>query len=194
MDKANKSEAMELAMEMGSDTADAMSLVADLVDEFPFVGPILKTLKALRDTADTVTSNREELAALQERCAYLTACAIAEQRRRHSSSEIIDVSPLVEVVNDVERLAERCGRRGRFQRVMKAGRDKGAMDALHRRLGALTGDMGLAGTVVVEGKVDHITKLMVSQCHWTVWSYVINKTCYHIYGSFSSSCGIQRAR
>lgn len=90
---------------------------------------------------------------MQDRCSYLTACVIVKLQQ---SSSMLDVAPLVECVEEVERLVGQCGRRGRFGRVIKAEHDKHEIANLHGRMGHLTQDMGLGGIVVVHGKVDNL--------------------------------------
>lgn len=131
----------------------------DMGEHWPLVEPVLATLKALREKIDTLKSNREELAALHERCSYMAACVIVKRRQ---GSSVINVEPLVKRVEEVERLVERCGRRGIFMRVLKAESDKAEIAKLHARIGDLTGDMGLAGIASVDEKVEDLTTMLVS--------------------------------
>lgn len=151
------SEAARLALRIGWVTADTASALADVGEGLPWVGGLLTVVRTIRDKVDTAISNKSELKELQERCTYLTACVIV--RCRQSSSEI-NVSPLVDCVTHVQRVVEGCSRRGRFTRVIKSKEDKDEIAELHGRLGKLTRDMGLAGVVVVEGKVDNLNGLL----------------------------------
>eukprot|EP00903_Cladosiphon_okamuranus_P018859 g17347.t1 len=64
-------QAANLALGMGSNAADAISLAAELGEELPFISPVLKTLTAIREKVETVKSNREELKALEVSCEAL---------------------------------------------------------------------------------------------------------------------------
>lgn len=59
-------QAASLALKMGSAAVDTITFMADLGEELPVIKPVLKTLEAVREKVETVKSNREELAALQE--------------------------------------------------------------------------------------------------------------------------------
>ncbi|CAN0402751.1 unnamed protein product, partial [Ectocarpus sp. 8 AP-2014] len=110
-------------------------------------------LTAIREKVKTVTSNREDLAALRERCAYITACVIVKFRK--GSSEL-DVAPLEDCIRAAAALVEHCGRRGKLLRVLKASSDRGEIAALNTRIRALESDIGLAGITVVGRKIDDL--------------------------------------
>lgn len=151
-------EAAQLALQIGSAASDAASLVADLGQELPLVQPVFNTLKAVQEKMGTVTSNREELTALYDRCAYITACVLVKCRRNSSQ---LDTRPLEECFEAVGRLVECCGRRGALSRVLTAESDRREIAGLHDRIGDITGDMDLAGIATVEGKVDDLKGLLV---------------------------------
>lgn len=154
------SDAAQLALDIGSAASDAASLVVDLGQELPLVNPVLKALMAVREKVDTVTSNREELAALYDRCTYITACVLVKCRRNSSSQ--LDTRPLEECVEAVGKLVDRSGRRWTLSRALWTGSDKLEIAGLHDRIGDLTGDMGLEGIATVEEKVDDLQGVLVS--------------------------------
>lgn len=135
-------EATQLAARMGSAAADAISFVTDLGEELPLLQPVLKTLKAIREKVEIAKSNREDLEALHQRCAHITACFIVKCRR--DSSEL-DVAPLEDCVQTVGRAVDRFSRRGKLRRVLKASSDRDEILRLKERIGDLEGDLSLAG-------------------------------------------------
>lgn len=149
--------AANLALRMGWATADAATVIADVGEGLPWVGGVLTTVRTIRDKVETATSNKIELDSLQERCTYMIACVIVKCQR--CSSEI-DVNPLIQCVRQVDRVVERCGRRGRFTRFIRSKEDKDEITELHHRLGNLTTDLSLSGIVAVEGKVDNLKGLL----------------------------------
>ena len=157
-------EAANLALRIGSNAMDTISFAADLGEELPLVSPVLKTLTAIRETVETVKINQEELAALEERCTYVTACVVVKCRENPSSE--IDLSPLEGCVQAVGDLVRHCGRRGCYRRCVKASGDRDEIAGLNARIDRLTGDLGLVGIAVLEGKADNITRMLVS-----VYSY-----------------------
>ncbi|CAM9378410.1 unnamed protein product, partial [Hapterophycus canaliculatus] len=144
-------EAAKLAWKIGSAAADVVSFMTELGDELPLLQPVLGTLAIIREKVETVQSILEESPALGERCIYLTACVVVKCRR--VSSEF-DVAPLDDCLREVATFVERCGRRGRVSRVLKASHDKAEIGRLNARLDRLTNDLGLAGIATVEQKVD----------------------------------------
>ncbi|CAN0097180.1 unnamed protein product, partial [Ectocarpus sp. 12 AP-2014] len=50
--------AAKLALKMGSGAADTIVLMADLGEEFPYLGSVLKTLTAIRETVEDVKKTR----------------------------------------------------------------------------------------------------------------------------------------
>lgn len=156
-------EAGRLALTIGSassKTSDAASFVADLGDKFPVIGPTFEILNSIREKVSRVKCNREELAALHERCTYVTACTIVKCQRSEPLA-VLDVAPLEECVKAVEKFAERCRRRKKLTTVLKAARDRSEIASLHWRIVDLAADMGLVGIVAVEEKVDNLRGLLV---------------------------------
>lgn len=153
-------EAAKLAVKIGSTASDVASFVADVGEDFPLIHVVLKTLNNIRGTVDTLKQNREALQALHERCACIIACVVVKCRRSPRSE--IDVTPLVERIKEVERMVQRHSRRNWLSRFMKASGDKEDIAHLHDCIGELTDDMGLAGTIAVERKVDDMKGLLVS--------------------------------
>ncbi|CAM9324987.1 unnamed protein product [Ectocarpus sp. 13 AM-2016] len=149
--------AAKCAREVGSAAVDAVSFVAELGEGLPLFQPVVKTLTAIREKVKTVTSNREDLAALGERCVYITACVIVKFRK--GSSEL-DVAPLEDCIRAAGVLVEHCGRRGKLLRVVKASSDRGEIAALNTRIRALESDMGLAGITVVGRKIDDLKTIV----------------------------------
>ncbi|CAM9624682.1 unnamed protein product, partial [Ectocarpus sp. 6 AP-2014] len=135
-------EAAKIASKIGSAAADAILFVADLGEELPLLQPVFRTLRIIREKVETVKSNPEDLTVLHQRCTYITACFIV--KRRHGSSDL-DVAPLEDCVNVVEKFVERYRKRGKISRVLKAIGDKGDMVRLKERLRDLEGDLSLAG-------------------------------------------------
>lgn len=153
-------EAGDLALRMGSNAADTVSFVAKLGEELPLISPVLKTLAAVREKVETVRSNQEELKALGQRCSYATACVVVKCRK-NSRSEM-DLTPLKDCVEAVWKFVERCSRRSKVSRVLKASSDKDEIAGLHACVDRLTGDSGLAGIAVLEGKADDLKEMLVS--------------------------------
>ncbi|CAM9184093.1 unnamed protein product, partial [Ectocarpus sp. 4 AP-2014] len=150
-------EAARLALEISSTIADAVSCAVDLGEELPVVKPVFKTLKAIHTTVETVKNNREELAALEQRCTYITACFVVKCRLNESD---VDVAPLEDCVEAAKSFAERCSRRGKVSRVLKASSDKSEIARINSSVDHLTTDLGLAGIAVLEGKVDEMKKTL----------------------------------
>lgn len=149
-----------LALKMGAAGGGMITFMAGLGEELPVVGPLLKTLMTIREKVETVKSNREELAALQERCTYIMACFIVKCRRNPSSE--IDVDPVEGCVEGALEFVERCSQRGKVSRVLKASGDKDEIAALNTRMDRATGDLGLVGIAVLEGKADNMKTMLVS--------------------------------
>lgn len=167
--------AAKCAREVSSAAVDAVSFVAELGEGLPLFQPVLKTLTAIRENVKTVISNREDLAALRERCAYITACVIVKFRK--GSSEL-DVAPLEDCIRAAGTLVDHCGRRGKLLRVVKASSDRGEIAALNTRIRALESDMGLAGISVVGRKIDDLKTIMVrTQLHLETFSTGENLDC-----------------
>ncbi|CAM9205126.1 unnamed protein product [Ectocarpus sp. 13 AM-2016] len=140
-------EAAKIAAKIGSAAADVVLFVADLSEEIPLLQPVLRTLRIVREKVETVKSNPEDLTVLHQRCTYITACFIV--KCRHGSSDL-DVAPLEDCVNAVEKFVERYRKRGKISRVLKAIGDKGDMVRLKERLRDLEGDLSLAGIASLE--------------------------------------------
>ncbi|CAM9662115.1 unnamed protein product, partial [Pylaiella littoralis] len=154
-------EAARVALTMGSTVVDVVSFMGDLGEELPVIKPVLKTLKVIREKVETVKKNREDLGSLEVRCTYLTACVIVKCRQQPSLG--MDVTPLVDCVEDARKFVERCGsRRHQVSNFMKASSDKGEIAGLNARVDRLTGDLGLAGIAVLNGKVD-VMKAMLER-------------------------------
>lgn len=156
--------AANLALKMGSTAGDAITFMAELGEKFPFIGPVLGTIKAIREKVETVNRNREELAALEQRCTYITACVIEKHSRSKATSEV-DVTPLRACIEAVDAFVVVCGRsnrRGPFRRIAKASDDKNAISGLNARVDRLTGDLGLSAIVITENKVDKVKEMLVS--------------------------------
>ncbi len=119
-----------------------MLFVADLGEEFPLLQPVLKTLKGIREKIEAAKTNPEELAALHERCAFITACFIVKCRQNSSD---LDVAPLENCVKEIGNAVERCSRRSAVSRILRASTDKADILRLKERLRELEGDLSLAG-------------------------------------------------
>lgn len=176
---ADAAEAARLALAMSppsaeSDTSSLMPLVSNLCKELPSMQPVLESLKATRRHLDAVRENMEALEALQERCTFITACVLV--RCRHSSMSkqpvVVDVSPLIGCVEEIERLGNCCGGGGegsgdgreRCPTPWGLGVDvvKEEIEKLGSRVGGMTREMGLADVTSVERKVDDLSGLVVS--------------------------------
>lgn len=153
-------QAAKIALRIGTNAADAISFAADLGEELPFIGPVLGTLKAIREKVETVKNNREELTALEVRCTYVTACVVVKCRGNPLSE--IDVAPLEACVGAVRKFVERCGGRGRVRRVLKASSDMDEIAGLNALVDRVTGALGMAGIAVLEGKADEMKAMLVS--------------------------------
>lgn len=154
---AAATDAKTLALMIGSAAADAMLFVADLSEELPLLQPVLKTLRGIREKVETAKSNPEDLAALHQRCSFLTACFVV--KCRHNSSDL-DVTLLEDCVKEVEEVVKRCSRRGTVSRILRASSDKGEILRLKERLGDLEGDLSLAGIALLVS----VALVFVSPC------------------------------
>ena len=152
-------EAARLALKMGLATADAVVFMAELGEELPVINPVLKTLRTVRETVETLKSNREELAAIEKRCTYMTACVIVKFRQNPNSGT--NVGPLEECVEATKNFVVRCSRRGKVSRVLKASSDKGEIAGLNARIDRLTSDLGLSGIATVIGEVTDLKGLFL---------------------------------
>lgn len=158
-------EAKNLAARISSDAADAISFAAELGEEIPILDTALKSLRIIREMTETMSNHREELRALQERCAYVTACVIVKCRRTPASG--VDPTLLEDCVDCVEAVfffAERCNRRSKLARVVTASRDKSEIARLNARIDSLTVVLGLASIANLEGKTDDIKVKPKSFC------------------------------
>ena len=153
-------EAARLALKMGLAAADAVVFMAELGEELPVINPVLKTLRTVRETVETLKSNREELAAIEKRCTYMTACVIVKFRQNPNSGT--NVGPLEECVKATEDFVVRCSRRGKVSRLLKASSDKGEIARSNARIDRLTSDLGLSGIATVFGEVADLKGLLVS--------------------------------
>ena len=153
-----------LALRIGSAVSDLTSFVVDIGQDFPLIYVVLKTLKHIRETMDTIKSNQAALDALHERCACITACVIVKCRRSPPSE--VDITPLVERIQEVHELVERFSLRKRFSRMVNASSDKVEILRMHERIGELTDDIGLAGILAVERDVNDLKRLLVSCITW----------------------------
>ncbi|CAN0332873.1 unnamed protein product [Ectocarpus fasciculatus] len=150
--------AAKLALKMGSAAADTITFMADLGEELPFLRPVLKTLKAIRETVEDVTNNKEELQALHRRCVYLTACVVMKSRQ--SSCSEMDVTPLEECLEAAGAIVKRCGRRGKMKGMLKASSDKGEIARMKTDMRDLEADLSLAGVAILEGKTSDLTAMV----------------------------------
>lgn len=67
----SNAEEKELTLTIGSTAADAVFFAAGLGEELPLTAPLLSTLSSTDEQVETERRYREELIALQERCAYI---------------------------------------------------------------------------------------------------------------------------
>lgn len=102
------SEATKFALRMGLAVSEVISFVVELCEGCPMINLVFDTLEAIREKIGDATSYERDLTLLEERCSYFTACAIARGR---SYASRVDLRPLVELVEDVESLVEKCGQR-----------------------------------------------------------------------------------
>lgn len=166
-DAAGKAAA--IALKLGSSAADAISFAADVGEEVPLIGPVLKALTAIREQVETVKNSREQLAALEERCTYVAAFVVVKFKENRGSR--MDVTLLEDCVKDVRRVVERCRRRGRVWRVIKASSDTAEIAKLNACIDRLAGDFGLASFAILERKVNELKAKLVSflwqhHVHW----------------------------
>eukprot|EP00752_Nemacystus_decipiens_P008592 g7671.t2 len=148
-------EVKRVVRNMGSTVVDIVDFTHEFGGDVPVVGAVLKTLTTIREKAETVQSNMEELKELEKRCTYVTARVIV--KLRHNSGLEMDVTPLESCVTAAEEFIERCGRRGWCGRCTKASSDKDEIAKLNVRVDRLIGDMGLAAIANVGAKIDGLT-------------------------------------
>ncbi|CAM9248138.1 unnamed protein product [Ectocarpus sp. 4 AP-2014] len=146
-------EAANLALKMGSAAVDMISFIEGFGGELPVIGTVLKTLTAMRETVETVQQNRDELAALEKRCTYMTACVIVKFRQTPHAGSGPNVTPLEDCVMEAEKFAERRKKRRMVWKIVKAFGVKDELDTLNARIDRLVGDLGLAGIATVLGEV-----------------------------------------
>ncbi|CBJ27327.1 conserved unknown protein [Ectocarpus siliculosus] len=157
-------EAANLALKMGSTAVDMISFVhRGDGGELPVVGTVLKTLTAMRETVETVQQNRDELAALEKRCTYMTASVIVKFRQIPQPGSGLDVTPLKDCVVVAEKFAERCKKRRMRWEIVKAFSVKDELATLNARIDRLVGDLGLAGIATVLGEVADLKGMMLEQ-------------------------------
>lgn len=135
---------------MGPAATNAIEVMAELGEELPFLNPVLGTIKGIREIVESVQRHQDELAALEERCTYFTACVIEKHRLMPTLEK--DVTPLKNCVDAVEAFVKLCGRGDRLGSLVKACNDKNEIAGLHARIDRLAGDLQLAGIVPLEEK------------------------------------------
>ncbi|CAM9799147.1 unnamed protein product [Ectocarpus sp. 8 AP-2014] len=143
---------------MGSAAADTIALMANLGEEFPYLGPVLKTLTAIRETVENVQNNKEELQTLHRRCVYLTACVVV--KRRQSSCSEMDVTPLEQCLEAAGAIVKRCGGRGKMKGMLKASSDKDEIARMKADIRDLEVDLSLAGVAILEGKTSDLRAMV----------------------------------
>ncbi|CAN0303627.1 unnamed protein product, partial [Ascophyllum nodosum] len=153
-------EAVNLAVRMGSATADLASVVAELSEELPMASTGLKTLKAIHSKVETVKSNKEEITTLKKRCDYITACVIINHKRFPSFAT--DIAPLEQCLLDVDQFVERCSRRRPISRCFLSRKDREDTQNLYRRLGDARDDMGLASIATLEAMIHDLSAQMIT--------------------------------
>lgn len=132
-DNTTLPEVIRLALDLWSASLDVASLVAEWAEELPYAEVVLKTLRAIHDKAEQVRTNKEGILDLKKRCAYVTAYLFVKHKNKRTATDV-DLKPMEELLRDAEELVERCGSRGRCERVLKATRDKNDIEKLRRRL------------------------------------------------------------
>lgn len=154
-------ETAKLAVKIGSAAVDAITVLASLGEELPVLEPLLKTLRIIRETMETVKSNGEKLARLEERCTYLMANVVVRRRKNIPASEI-DVFRLEECIKMVDKLVSACSERGKLSRVLKAKEVDREISDLNVRIDSLTSDMGLVVGATAIVKIDALAASVVS--------------------------------
>ncbi|CAM9765044.1 unnamed protein product [Ectocarpus sp. 12 AP-2014] len=114
---------------------------------------VLKTLTAMRGAVETVQQNRDELAALEKRCTYMTACVIVKFRQIPHAGSGPNVTPLEDCVTEAEKFAERRKKRRMIWKIVKVFSIKDELATMNTRIDRLLGDLGLAGIATVLGEV-----------------------------------------
>lgn len=148
----------ELVREMSSVAADSIMFVAEIGEELPVFRTVLRTLSTVGDKVKAARSNPDDLAALHNRCTYITAYVINKYRQ---GSFDLDVTPLEECITAVGRFVDRCSRRGMVTRVLKASGDRDEIAGLKERVEDLERDLGLAGLVTVGERLDDLKALLL---------------------------------
>lgn len=158
-------EAANLALRIGSDAVDAISFMAEIGEELPFIKPVFGTLKAIRGAVETVKNNRKELESLERRCTYLTACVIV--KTKHSAGPQMDVAPLEGFLKEVESVVDRFSTRrrttrGKVKGVWKASGDKEEITRLKEGMRDLEADLNAAGIATLAEKTGTLEERLVS--------------------------------
>lgn len=155
-------EAAKRALKVGSAMANAITFGVELGQELPFVGPVLKTMNALREKASTVKRNRKELAAMEKRCRCITECIVKNPNRMPTSE--MNLTPLNNCIEAVVSFAELCqdNRRGRCTRWLNASDDQDIIARLNTRIDRASGDLQLAGYLAREETFDNLKEFPVS--------------------------------
>lgn len=79
-------EVNELARRIGSVEAGATSFIGLLAEELPVLKPVLKMLITVREMFANMKVNKEELAALVDKCVHAAALLVARIREVFASS------------------------------------------------------------------------------------------------------------
>lgn len=161
-----------IASQLLLSTASVVKEVATLTKEFPWVGPAIKTLNAIQEMADATERNKEQLARLCERCAYIMAGVVIKCQRTPNR---MDVQPLMKHLDDVETLMKRCGHQGKMKNFRDRDKIKSDIAKLYGKMGDLIGDMGLTGIVMLDTKVEELQRSQ-GRCHTELMAKINEQT------------------
>eukprot|EP00903_Cladosiphon_okamuranus_P014785 g13697.t1 len=142
----------DLAWKIMSGASDAVEFAAELGVQLPFIGPIFKAINAIREKAEKVRTNRQELIDLHEWCSEITACFIV---KCNTNSPGVNVVRLQSLIQDVDAFVTDCQQNSGGGEILKPAKVAGKITGLHDRIKRMTSDMGLAGiAAIVKGIIE----------------------------------------
>lgn len=118
----------------------------------PVVAPLCVALQKAKAMIDGVSRNKEALAGLLKRCGLIAVHVIDKVNASENSS--IDVSPLVECVDELKAVAERNRGRGRCTQLVLSCRHADDIQRLSARIEETIPTMTLSGVVDNGEKLD----------------------------------------
>lgn len=127
--------------------------VIDVGEATPIVAPIFVALKLAKDMFDKVKRNKKQLEELHDRCTVITTYVII---RCNTESSNIDVTPLMDCVDDLKALTKSYSVRGTFSKITGCRRDGNRIQRLRDRIEGLVPTLELAAVIRVSEQVGEV--------------------------------------